>query len=1004
MKKPIVAFFAALIAISASGFAVSAAQTDSGMNVAEASQQAQASYPVVTDFYNTADGTEVSWKAYPNAARYGLFVWNGDSWKGIATTSGLSLTHKGLKSGEVYRYTVRAIGSDGEFCSDFNREGFENTFIAPPEMTAVRNSEKGVFLEWTSRKGAENYRVYRKSGNSGWSRLTDTASNFFTDESAVSGTTYSYTVRAITADGSEWTSYYTDGKSVRYIKAPVITDFANTATGTRIYWDKCGGASKYRVFYLDRDNVWRGLGSTSSNSFTSEDLLSGESYTYTVRCLDSDGNYISDYDHEGKSYLFLTTPKITSLNPVTEGVEVSWGSLAGAVNYRVYRKTADTDWRRVGDTTATTLVDRNAPSGVQVSYTVRAITADGSDWTSYFNSGKSITYIKTPVITGFYNTANGTEIMWDKCGGAAKYRVFVLENGSWKGLGNTTSESFVNKNVKSGESYTYTVRCLDKNGDFISAYDKDGKSFIFLTPPVISSLDVTENGVVIKWNADKNAENFRIYRKTGGSDWSKLTDTAATSYTDRTAASGKEYSYTVRCITADGSEWTSYYNSGKSVMFVKTPQVKSFENVSEGAKLSWDKCDGAYKYGVFYLDGENGWKGISSTTDTYFIDKTVKNGETRTYTVRCLDKASNFISPFNRTGWTNRYFAPPAILSVSNAVKGNNIKWNAVDGAAGYRLYRRTISSGWARLFDSTPETSYNDLTAEKNNAYAYTLRLVNEKGELISSYIDDTKFYYNGAVANGTLSINGKSYVFVNGKIRQGYVKIGNDTYYYNSDDVMLKDCLVGSSAEGFRYAGKDGKIDFNFTGVTKNSYGYWYLEKGTLDFTIRTGVTYGGYDWNVENGRATKVTTEKDKTYHRAFLLLDKVCDRNMSKSDKLWKMFRYIQNAYTELNPRIPHYHGDGWEVLYANDMLVYGKGNCISYGSEFAFLAKAIGYDNCYACHSGGHGWAEIEGKVYDPEWGRHFFDHTYFGIDYYNNPTSVNYTVIKGGAAWMHVKI
>ena len=36
MKKPIVAFFAALIAISASGFAVSAAQTDSGMNVAEA--------------------------------------------------------------------------------------------------------------------------------------------------------------------------------------------------------------------------------------------------------------------------------------------------------------------------------------------------------------------------------------------------------------------------------------------------------------------------------------------------------------------------------------------------------------------------------------------------------------------------------------------------------------------------------------------------------------------------------------------------------------------------------------------------------------------------------------------------------------------------------------------------------------------------------------------------------------------------------------------------------
>ena len=1000
MKKPIIALFAAMIAISASCVAVSAAQTDE--IVAEAQQAA--SYPEVTGFYNTADGTTVSWKEYPNAARYGLFVWNGESWKGIATTSSLSLTHSGLESGEVYRYTVRAIGKNGEFCSDFNRDGYENTFIAPPEVTTAESSVKGVFLEWSSRKGAEKYRVYRKSGDSGWTRLTDTEANFFTDETAKSGVTYSYTVRCINESGTEWTSYYTNGKSVRYVKTPEITGFSNTATGTRIYWNKCEGASRYGVFYLDRDNVWRGLGSTSSTSYLSDKLLSGESYTYTVRCLDDNGDFVSDYDRDGKTWLFLTTPKITSLKAVNEGVEVSWGSLAGAVNYRVYRKTADTEWRRVGDTTETTLIDKNVPSGEKTTYTVRAITADGSDWMSYYESGKSITYIRTPKITGFYNTAKGTEIAWNKCGGAAKYRVFVLENGSWKGLGNTTSQSFVNTNVKSGQSYTYTVRCLDKNGDFVSDYDHEGKSFIFLAPPVVSDLDVTEKGVVVSWNGVKGAEKYRLYRKTDGSDWTKLTDTVSTSYTDTTAVSGKVYAYTVRCINESGTEWTSYYTDGKSVQFVKTPKVTSFENTSEGAQLNWGKCDGAYKYGVFYLDGANGWKGISSTTNTYFVDKTVKNGETRTYTVRCLDKASNFISPYDKTGWTNRYFAPPSISKISAASKGNTISWNAVDGAAGYRLYRRTIGSGWARLFDSISETTYNDSTALRTNAYAYTLRLVNEKGELISSYLDDTKFYYNGAVANGSITIGGKSYTFVDGKIRQVYVKIGGDTYYYNSDGVMLKDCLVGSTAEGFRYAGKDGKIDFKFTGVAKNSYGYWYLENGTLDFSVRTAATYGGYDWNVEDGRATKVTTEKDKTYHLALALVDKVCSRSMSKSDKLWKMFRYIQNAYTEVNPRIPHYHGDGWEIIYANDMLVNGRGNCISYGAEFAFIAKAIGYDNCYACHSGGHGWAEIEGKVYDPEWGRHVFDHTYFGIDYYNNPTSVDYTVIKGGESWMHVKV
>ncbi|MBR1483532.1 MAG: hypothetical protein IJ598_11275 [Ruminococcus sp.] len=1005
MKKPIIAALAAAIALTSSCLAVSAAQTDDFVAApTAATQPAAVSFPEVTGFENVTDGTAVSWKAYPNAARYGLFFWNGESWKGVGTTSSLSLTHHGLKSGETYRYTVRALNANGDFISDFNRDGYENLFLAPPEVTVLTNSEAGVTVEWTARKGAEKYRVYRKTANTGWKRVGDTDDTRFVDETVASGTEYRYTVRCITADGSDWTSDYTDGKTVRFVRAPLITDFENTATGTRIYWKKCDGAAKYRVFMLDREGIWRGLGTTSATSFVNDGLLSGESYTYTVRCMDSDGEFISGYDHTGKSYTFLTAPKVNTLTPVATGIEVTWGKLEGAVNYRVYRKTGNNDWTRVGDTTDAALIDTKAPSGTTVSYTVRAITADGSDWTSYYTAGKSITYVKAPVITGFENTADGTEIRWSKCDGAAKYRVFALDaEGNWRGLGNTASESFVNTKVQSGVTTTYTVRCLDKNGDFVSTYDKEGKSFIFLKPPVISSLKVTENGVEVKWNALSGAEKYRVYRKTGNGSWTRLADTAAASYTDVKAVSGAVYTYTVRAVTADGSDWTSDYTSGKSVTFVKTPAVTSFENAADGVKLSWGKCDGAYKYGVFYLAADGNWKGISSTTSTSFVDTTVKNGETRTYTVRCLDKNSDFVSAFNHTGWATRYFAPPAIASVAKAASGNTISWNAVDGAAGYRLYRRTLTSGWARLFDGTAATAYTD-DAKSNTAYAYTLRLLDSKGELISSYIDDANYYYNGKIADGTLNIDGKSYVFHNGKIRQGYVKIGSDTYYFNSKGEMLKDCLVGSTAEGFRYADKNGKIDFNFTGVTKNAYGYWYVEKGKLDFSIRTAVSYGGSDWNILDAKAVKVTSEYDRTLHRALKLIDKVCDRGMSKGDKLWKMFRYIQNAYVEKNPRIPHYHGDGWELIYANDMLVNGVGNCMSYGAEFAFIAKGLGYNNVYACNSGGHGWCEIEGKVYDPEWGRHFFDHTYFGIDYYNNPTKVAYSGILGGPSWMRVKI
>ena len=95
---------------------------------------------------------------------------------------------------------------------------------------------------------------------------------------------------------------------------------------------------------------------------------------------------------------------------------------------------------------------------------------------------------------------------------------------------------------------------------------------------------------------------------------------------------------------------------------------------------------------------------------------------------------------------------------------------------------------------------------------------------------------------------------------------------------------------------------------------------------------------------------------------------------------------------------------WPELYANDMFVDGAGNCFSYASAFAYMAKAIGYENVYCCSSGGHGWAEINGLVYDPEWSRHSNKSTYFGISY-NASTDVNYKAgISPGYAWMHIKI
>ena len=93
-----------------------------------------------------------------------------------------------------------------------------------------------------------------------------------------------------------------------------------------------------------------------------------------------------------------------------------------------------------------------------------------------------------------------------------------------------------------------------------------------------------------------------------------------------------------------------------------------------------------------------------------------------------------------------------------------------------------------------------------------------------------------------------------------------------------------------------------------------------------------------------------------------------------------------------------------MVYANDIFVYGKGDCYSYGAAFAYVGRAIGYTESYAVNSGGHGWAEINGLIYDPEWSMHSNKSTYFGLSY-DDKVDVPYaSAISDGAEWKRKKI
>ena len=165
----------------------------------------------------------------------------------------------------------------------------------------------------------------------------------------------------------------------------------------------------------------------------------------------------------------------------------------------------------------------------------------------------------------------------------------------------TTSTSYIDKDVSSGKNYTYTVRCINSSATkFTSGYDSKGRFVKYISAPKITKAESVDGGVKISWNKSSGAEQYRVYYK-GRKGWTRMVDTTSTSYIDKDVSSGKNYTYTVRCIN-QANKFTSGYNStGKSIKYVSAPKISKTEATYNSVNLNWDKVNGAKS--IVYIAG-----------------------------------------------------------------------------------------------------------------------------------------------------------------------------------------------------------------------------------------------------------------------------------------------------------------------------------------------------------------------------------------------------------------
>ncbi|MBR2875907.1 MAG: hypothetical protein IKC01_02100, partial [Clostridia bacterium] len=450
--------------------------------------------------------------------------------------------------------------------------------LSTPAVNAV-NTADGIKLSWKEIPNVESYTVYRRVYNkktkkySGWSVVAGGyTKTTYIDSDVKLGTIYSYAVRAVSGTVK---SSFKATKGLTYNYTPSLK-VANATSGAKVTWSKVQNATGYTVYsstYNTKTKKWsswknRGTASASATSWVDKSVKNATYYRYTVRAVY--GSTKSSYNKTGVKVYFITSPAAKIANTAS-GVKVSWNKISGAKNYVVYRSELSggkwSGWKTIKTVKSSVLalVDSTAKSGVNYRYAVRAI--NGSHKSSYKVSN-SLVYLAQPVVT-VANDANGIRVSWNKINGATGYTVYSSyynpTTKKWSGWSNRGTAdgarfSWVDKKVKSGTYYRYTVKAV--NGKTTSTYKSSGK-ILCLAQPVFNA-ERNNNGVYISWAKIAGAKGYKIYRKAlGSSKWVNIGSTTATYYTDAKVNYETDCIYTVRAY--NGSFVSSYDKNGVTV-------------------------------------------------------------------------------------------------------------------------------------------------------------------------------------------------------------------------------------------------------------------------------------------------------------------------------------------------------------------------------------------------------------------------------------------------------
>lgn len=555
--------------------------------------------------------------------------------------------------------------------------------------------------------------------------------------------------------------YFVVFKNNNTVKLKSLAETKSTAV--TLSWYPNGACEKYTVYKRKKGATsWSGKSFKTFSSSAGEGIRTctdtsvtpGNTYEYTVT-----GNY---YDKNGKAVYLKYNKTGKSINVETDApkllsatsadydtINVKWQEVKGATGYKVYRKKAgEKDFTALGVVKGTTYKDDSAQVGQEYYYTVRAYVGETSNLGSFDKNGiKGVALPKKPTLkTAESVDFNAIKVTWKKVDGASGYYVYRKADGEkyFKQIaevnGNKTFTS-TDLSATTGVKYQYTVRAYrNRNGTpYAGLYDSKGVTATACTkaPTIKSGVSTVSDKLKLTWSKVNGATGYNVYRKLENDKSYKLIKTingnGNVEFTDSGLKCGVKYYYRVNGFrTVDSKNYEGL--GSKDYLGLTTPAqpaLKSAKSLGYNTiSIEWTKVEGATGYDIYRkTTGTYSKIGtVDKQSTVTFKDEKAVTGVRYQYTVRAFynKKGIKRVSTYENYIHGTAYPSNPNLTSVTsveyNAIE---LKWDKVDGANGYKIYRKLPSDkNYKELITLYEQTDkYTDQTVTCGTTYQYIIK-----------------------------------------------------------------------------------------------------------------------------------------------------------------------------------------------------------------------------------------------------------------------------------------